>query len=64
MSVLHGRRLPLVVLVVSLAALIASVVWAAGGLVGRSGPATMMGTAISSGERVRGMADTRSGDRP
>ncbi|MFE1176116.1 hypothetical protein [Streptomyces sp. NPDC058773] len=57
MSVLQGRWLPLVVLVVSVAALLASVVGVAGGLVSRSGPATMMGTAVSSGERVRGMAD-------
>lgn len=53
MSRLRGRRLPLAVLVGALAALIASVVWTAGGGFERTGPAS--GTAARAGP-VRDLA--------
>ncbi len=64
---LRGRRLPLAVLVAALAALIASLIWAAssegGRWNGRPGIGMMSGT-VSNGEPVRNLADAeRAADR-
>jgi hypothetical protein len=53
---LHGRWLPLAVLVAAVAALISSIVWVAGGDSGRSGPGAMMG-AVSREGPVHSLAD-------
>lgn len=56
MNRLHGRWLPLTVLVAAVATLIASVVWVAGSDFGRPGPGAMMG-ALSRAGPVRNLAD-------
>ncbi|MGW1591565.1 hypothetical protein [Streptomyces sp. NPDC002386] len=56
MNRLRGRGLPLAVLVGALAALIASVVWVAGGDFGRTGPTAMRGTLARDGP-VRNLTD-------
>ncbi|WP_431676624.1 hypothetical protein [Kitasatospora sp. KL5] len=59
MTGLRGRRLPLTVLVVAVAALVASLVWVTGGTGSspwRTGPGAMMGS-VSTGAPVRSFAD-------